>query len=146
MHRIFGRQKPQGPPEPKPDLGAHVQKMQGRVPEIDKKIQDIDVQLLGIKKQLAVARTPSQKNQLKQQAMQLLKRKKMYEGQRGQIQQTTFNLDMVQCKSHSESRQKMLPIMPLCRISTERHIWYLSISLFDFPTCHWTISPTNFHL
>lgn len=96
MHRIFGKAKPQGPPEPKPDLGAHIQKMSGRVPEIDKKIQDIDVQLLGIKKQLATARTPSQKNYLRQQAMQLLKRKKMYEAQRGNIQQTTFNLDMVQ--------------------------------------------------
>lgn len=51
------------------------------------------LQLAAIKKRLATARTAGEQNHLKQQAMQLLKRRQLYENQRGMVQQRAFNLE-----------------------------------------------------
>lgn len=91
--RVFGRAKAAAPEAPPPDLAAHQAAMGARVPELDRKIGELDAQLLKLKQQMAAARVPSQQNALKQQALMLLKRKKMYEGQRGSVQQQNFNLD-----------------------------------------------------
>ena len=107
MLRLFGRAKPAAEAPPPPDVAAHTSAMNARVPEMDKKIADLDVQLLKLKQQIVAARLPSQQNALKSQAMTLLKRKRMYEQQRGSVTQQVFNLD--QSASGAVLRGAVLP-------------------------------------
>lgn len=93
MYRIFGKKKEAAPAAPPPDLNVHIGNLSAKVPELDQKIAQIDAELVNIKKQLAAARTPGQQQQLKQKALGLLKRKKLYEQQRGSMQQRVFNLE-----------------------------------------------------
>lgn len=95
MHRLFGKAKeePKAPaPAPVP-LSEHISKLEGRVPELEKKIADCDRELLGIKQQMGKCRTAAQQQPLKQRALQILKRKQMYANQRDQMQQRAFNLE-----------------------------------------------------
>jgi len=80
---------------PPPDLGQYTQRLNDRVPELDAKIAACDKELLGIKAALARA-PPSQQASLKQKALALLKRRKVYEGQRGSVQTRAFNLEQTQ--------------------------------------------------
>lgn len=65
------------------------------MPELDAKIAACDKELLGIK--AALARTPAaQQASLKQKAVVVLKRRKIYEGQRGSVQARAFNLEQTQ--------------------------------------------------
>ena len=57
--------------------------MNARVSDMDSKIAGLDGELLRLKQQIAASKLPSQQAALKQQALQLLKRKRMYEQQRG---------------------------------------------------------------
>lgn len=96
MHRIFGKPKAEAAPAPPPpSLGDHITKLEGRVPELDKKVAECDAQLVAIKQQLAKTR-PAAQGPLKQRALQILKRKQMYDQQRGQMQTRAFNLEQTQ--------------------------------------------------
>lgn len=99
MHRIFGRAKPTepvAPAAPPPSLDGHVTKLNSRSEELDKKIAQADQELLQIKGQLAKTRLPAQQASLKQRALQILKRKQMYTGQRDQMMSRAFNLEQTQ--------------------------------------------------
>jgi len=98
MKRIFGQKKDVAPPPTLGDAGA---KVDSRVAALDEKIKKLEVELSGYKEKLKRARGPAQKT-LKQRAMGVLKRKKMYEQQRDQlagqafnIEQTNFTIDSV---------------------------------------------------
>jgi len=95
MYRIFGTKKPEAPAPPPPDVQAFTNNLNNKVPELDNKINQLNTQLLNIKKQLATCRNPSQQNNLKQQAMTLLKRRQMYEQQRNSYQTRSFNMEQV---------------------------------------------------
>ena len=95
MYRILGRAKPAeaaAPAAPPPDFGAHVSKLESRVPELDRKIGEINGQLQRLQAQLSRT-APGQQAGIKQQMLMLLKRRKLYEQQRGSVQQQAFNLD-----------------------------------------------------
>jgi charged multivesicular body protein 5 len=77
---------------PPPDVGAYSAKLNDRVPELDAKIAGCDKELLGIKQQMARLK-PAQQGPLKARALAVLKRKKMYEGQRDSVQTRAFNLE-----------------------------------------------------
>jgi len=62
-------------------------------PELNKKIQECDQQLLVIKAQLAKCRTASQQAPLKSRAMTILKRRQQYIQQRDQMATRAFNLE-----------------------------------------------------
>lgn len=86
---------PPQPPPPPVDIDAHVRSLNEKVPELDAKIAACDKELGEIKQQLARLR-PAQQGALKQRALGVLKRKKIYEQQRGQTQQRAFNLEQTQ--------------------------------------------------
>ena len=65
------------------------------MPELDAKIAACDRELAQLK--TALARTkPAAQGSLKQKALSVLKRKKMYEAQRGSVQTRAFNLEQTQ--------------------------------------------------
>ena len=67
---------------------------------IQTKIDECNVQLNELKKQMAVAKG-SRLAQLKQKAMMILKRRKMYENQSNQLMSQQFNIDSVAFASES---------------------------------------------
>lgn len=92
MHRLFGRAKPEVKEAEGPTITEHIGNLEKKVPELDAKINSIDKELVGLKAQLAKL-PPSRQAPIKQKALQLLKRRKMYEAQRGQVQTRAFNME-----------------------------------------------------
>jgi len=90
MNRIFGSGKPKAPP---PNLNDCVQNLDSRGDSIDKKIAKLDAELVKYKNQMKTMRNGPGKNAVKQKAMRVLKQRKMYEGQREQISNQSFNMD-----------------------------------------------------
>lgn len=92
MNRLFGKKKPEAP-VPQVNVGDIGAKVDGRVSNLDSKINKLDQELLGYKQQMAKTRNPAAKNSIKKRAMQVLKRKKMYEQQRDATAAQGFNID-----------------------------------------------------
>ena len=92
MNRIFGTGKPKAPP---PNLNDCVQNLDSRGDSIDKKIAKLDAELVKYKNQMKTMRNGPGKNAVKQKAMRVLKQRKMYENQREQISNQSFNMDQV---------------------------------------------------
>ncbi|XP_062849176.1 charged multivesicular body protein 5 [Trichomycterus rosablanca] len=90
MNRIFGRGKPQGPP---PNLTDCITNVDSRAESVDKKIARLDAELVKYKDQMKKMRDGPSKNMVKQKAMRVLKQKRMYEGQRDQLMQQSFNME-----------------------------------------------------
>eukprot|EP01137_Pigoraptor_chileana_P031143 Opistho-2@18547 len=90
MNRLFGSGKPKQPP---PTLTDAISSTDARGESIEKKIQKLDVELKKYKDQMAKMREGPGKNQLKQRAMRVLKQKRMYEAQRDQLMQQSFNME-----------------------------------------------------
>lgn len=87
--RIFGTAKK----EPPPDLGSAVSTIESRSENIDKKIAKLDADLVKLRDQMAKMREGPSKNVVKQKALRILKQKRMYENQKGQLDQQAFNVD-----------------------------------------------------
>nr|ACO07748.1 Charged multivesicular body protein 5 [Oncorhynchus mykiss] len=90
MNRIFGRGKPKGPP---PNLTDCIGNVDSRAESVDKKIARLDVELVKYKDQMRKMRDGPSKNMVKQKAMRVLKQKRMYEGQRDNLTQQSFNME-----------------------------------------------------
>ena len=101
MRRFFGTAKPK---EPAPSLGDMTQRVDARVGYLDSKIKGLDVELLDCKQKLArmPANSPA-KNAIRQRAARALRQKKMYEQQRDQLMQQSFNME--QAKFMTEAVQ-----------------------------------------
>ena len=83
MNKLFGTSKPKPEPAPQtninaPSLGETSQRLDGRVKVIQAKVDECNTQLADLKKQMATARGQSL-NALKQRALQVLRRRKMYD-------------------------------------------------------------------
>lgn len=89
MKRIFGT----GKKEPPPDLNTAISNVESRAESIDKKISKLDSELVKLRDQMAKMREGPTKNMLKQKALRVLKQKRMYENQKGQLDQQAFNMD-----------------------------------------------------
>lgn len=90
MNRLFGRGKPKEPP---PNLNDCISNIDSRGESMDKKIARLDADLKKYKDQMKKMREGPAKNQVKQKAMRVLKQKRMYENQRDQLGQQSFNLE-----------------------------------------------------
>jgi len=90
MDRIFGRGKPKAPA---PNLNDCVANLDSRGESVDKKIAKLDAELLKYREQMKKMREGPSKNMVKQKAMRVLKQKKMYEGQREQLTNQSFNME-----------------------------------------------------
>jgi len=91
MNRVFGKKKAPGPPPP--SLGDVSGSMGGRVDEMDKKIAKLDKELKNYKDKINATKSQAVKKNLQKRALDVLKRKRMYEQQRDQISGQQFNID-----------------------------------------------------
>uniref|UniRef100_A0A3P8ZQ48 Charged multivesicular body protein 5 n=1 Tax=Esox lucius TaxID=8010 RepID=A0A3P8ZQ48_ESOLU len=90
MNRIFGRGKPKGPP---PNLTDCIGNVDSRAESIDKKVARLDAELVKYRDQMKKMRDGPSKNMVKQKALRVLKQKRMYEGQRDNLAQQSFNME-----------------------------------------------------
>ncbi|XP_067123335.1 charged multivesicular body protein 5 [Centruroides vittatus] len=90
MNRLFGRGKPKEPP---PNLTDCISNVDSRGESIEKKIAKLDAELIKYKDQMKKMREGPAKNGVKQKAMRVLKQKKMYETQRENLAQQSFNME-----------------------------------------------------
>ena len=90
MKRVFGKKKAPGPPPP--TLEQASSNLGKRTESLDVKIAALDKELNGYKSKLKTA-NPSVKRNLQKKAMDILKRKRMYEKQRDTLLGQQFNMD-----------------------------------------------------
>jgi len=90
MRRVFGKKKETGPA---PTLDQASTGIGGRVSEMDQKIEGLENELRGYKDKIKKTKSPAAKKQLQKRALDVLKRKRMYEGQRDQANAQMFNID-----------------------------------------------------
>lgn len=90
MNRLFGTGKKKGPA---PNLTDCITNIDSRADSIDKKIGRLDQELAKYKDQMKKMRDGPSKNAVKQKAMRVLKQKRMYENQREQMSNQSFNLE-----------------------------------------------------
>ena len=91
MHRLFGKKKEVAPP---PSLEDTSKGIDTRVEALDKKINGLNKELKVYQGQISKAKGAAKQN-LQKRAMDILKRKRMYEQQREQLTGQQFNLDQV---------------------------------------------------
>jgi len=89
MHRLFGKSKPKVEAPTLEDTSGGIG---SRIDDIDKKIKGLDDELRKYKVQLQKASGSAAAN-IKKRAMDVLKRKRMYEAQRDQLGAQQFNID-----------------------------------------------------
>eukprot|EP01061_Rhynchopus_euleeides_P030575 TRINITY_DN50778_c0_g1_i1.p2 TRINITY_DN50778_c0_g1~~TRINITY_DN50778_c0_g1_i1.p2 ORF type:complete len:217 (+),score=102.35 TRINITY_DN50778_c0_g1_i1:217-867(+) len=92
MQRLFGKSNPKSN-VPAPTIEDTQDRMDKRVTNVDSKIKKYDDDLAKLSDQIKRARPGPAQQRLKQRAMQVLKQKRMYEGQRDQIENQRFNMD-----------------------------------------------------
>ncbi|CAG9332370.1 unnamed protein product [Blepharisma stoltei] len=96
MRRIFGGKKQPGPPAP--TLDEANQSMERRVQILRQKISECDKDLADLKEGIKKSRGASQ-TMNKQRAVQVLKRKRMYESQLQNLTSQQFNVEQMQFTS-----------------------------------------------
>ncbi|ODN95725.1 charged multivesicular body protein 5 [Cryptococcus wingfieldii CBS 7118] len=89
MNRIFGS----GRAKPKPSLTDAIGSTETRISSLEVKLKKLDAELGVFKGQMSKMREGPGKAAVQQRALRVLKQKKMYEGQLGQLQQQTFNME-----------------------------------------------------
>lgn len=92
MRRVFGVQKPKVPP---PTLEESNDRINKRGDNIDEKIRKLDAELFKYREQIKRTRPGPAQEAIKARAMRLLKQKKMFEGQRDNLYNQSFNLEQV---------------------------------------------------
>merc|ERR1712110_218508 len=83
-----------GPQPQAPSLTETSEKLDARGKVVQSKVDECNVQLAEIKKQMATAKG-TRLNTLKQKALMILKRRKMYDNQVNQVMNQQFNIDQV---------------------------------------------------
>jgi charged multivesicular body protein 5 len=92
MNRLFGA-VPKGP---KPTLNGAIGNIDERISSIDVKLASINAELQGYQTKLSKMRDGPGKSAIKQKAMKVLQRRKMYESQRDQLQSQVWNMEQAQ--------------------------------------------------
>jgi charged multivesicular body protein 5 len=90
MNRVFGKKKAKAPA---PSLDQASSGLGGRVEQMDGKIAGLEKELRVFKDKIKKAKSPAAKKSLQKRAMEVLKRKKMYENQRDCTMGQQFNID-----------------------------------------------------
>uniref|UniRef100_A0A0P4WE76 Charged multivesicular body protein 5 n=1 Tax=Scylla olivacea TaxID=85551 RepID=A0A0P4WE76_SCYOL len=90
MNRLFGRGKTKEPP---PNMTDCIANVDSRAESIEKKIARLDAELVKYKDQMKKMREGPAKNAVKQKALRVLKQKKMYESQAGNLRNQSFNME-----------------------------------------------------
>lgn len=90
MNRLFGGKKNVGPA---PNINDCIANVDSRGESIEKKIAKLDAELVKLKNQMSKMKDGPTKNGVKQKALRLLKQKKMYENQRENLANQSFNME-----------------------------------------------------
>jgi charged multivesicular body protein 5 len=91
MNRVFGKKRAPGPPPP--SLAEASTGVGDRMGSLDAKISQLDQELKSYRDKLKSTTNAAAKASLQRRAMDVLKRKKMYESQRDQLAGQQFNID-----------------------------------------------------
>ncbi|KAJ9632603.1 Vacuolar protein-sorting-associated protein 60 [Knufia peltigerae] len=89
MNRLFGSKNT----APKPTLNSAISNAHTRVDSIDVKLAKINAELSTYQQKLSKMRDGPGKQAIKQKALKVLQRRKMYESQRDQLQQQSWNME-----------------------------------------------------
>lgn len=90
MRRVFGKKKVEAPA---PTLDQASSGLGGRIAGMDEKIEGLEKELKVYKDKIKKAKTPAAKKLVQKRAMEVLKRKRMYEQQRDATAGQQFNID-----------------------------------------------------
>jgi charged multivesicular body protein 5 len=90
MKRVFGKKKADAPA---PTLDQASAGIGGRIDDMDKKIESLEQELKVYKDKIKKTKSPAAKKQLQKRALEVLKRKRMYENQRDMATAQQFNID-----------------------------------------------------
>merc|ERR1719512_497029 len=90
MNRVFGKKKAA---KPAPSLDEASAGLGSRAGQLEEKISALDKELRGYKEKLRTTKNPGTKKNIQKRAIEVLKRKRMYEQQRDQIMGQQFNID-----------------------------------------------------
>ncbi|KAI9748591.1 MAG: hypothetical protein M1815_003123 [Lichina confinis] len=89
MNRLFGAKST----APKPTLGGAISNVETRVEAADVKIAKLNAELGTYQQKMAKLRDGPGKNAIRQKALKVLQQRKMYESQRDQLQQQSWNME-----------------------------------------------------
>lgn len=89
MNRLFGAKNT----APKPTLTSAISGVESRIDSIDVKLAKLNGELSTYQSKLAKMRDGPGKNAIKQKALKVLQQRKMYESQRDQLQQQSWNME-----------------------------------------------------
>ncbi|KAI9664647.1 MAG: hypothetical protein M1821_006093 [Bathelium mastoideum] len=89
MNRLFGAKSS----APKPTLSSAISNVDGRIESIDVKLAKLNAELTTYQQRLAKMRDGPGKSAIKQKALKVLQQRKLYEGQRDQLQQQSWNME-----------------------------------------------------
>ncbi|KAK5016014.1 charged multivesicular body protein 5 [Cryomyces antarcticus] len=89
MNRLFGA-KSTGP---KPTLNSAIANVDGRIETIDVKLAKLNAELATYQTRLARMKDGPGKAAIKQKALKVLRQRKLYESQRDQLQQQSWNME-----------------------------------------------------
>ncbi|KAG2203518.1 hypothetical protein INT46_010897 [Mucor plumbeus] len=92
MNRLFGS----GKKIPKPTLNDAISNTDVRVDAVEVKVKKLDAELTRYRDQLKKMRDGPAKKTVQQKAIRVLKQKKLYEAQRDNLQQQSFNMEQAQ--------------------------------------------------
>ncbi|KAI9254249.1 Snf7 family [Sporodiniella umbellata] len=92
MNRLFGSNKK----NPKPTLSDAINNTDVRVDAVEVKVKKLDAELTRYRDQLKKMRDGPAKKNVQQKALRVLKQKKLYEAQRDNLQQQSFNMEQAQ--------------------------------------------------
>lgn len=90
MKRVFGKKKAEAPA---PSLDETSSGLNSRIESMDQKIEGLESELRGFKDKIKKTKSPAAKKQLQKRALEILKRKRMYEQQRDTVSGQQFNID-----------------------------------------------------
>ncbi|KAM0751608.1 hypothetical protein T439DRAFT_324794 [Meredithblackwellia eburnea MCA 4105] len=89
MNRLFGASAS----KPKPSLTDAIASTDLRMDSIEVKVRKLDAELTKYRDQMRKMKDGPGKSAVQQRALRVLKQKKLYEAQIGQLQQQTFNME-----------------------------------------------------
>lgn len=89
MNRLFGSKST----APKPTLNSAIANVDSRIDGIDVKLAKLNAELSTHQQKLSRMRDGPGKNALKQKALKVLQQRKMYESQRDQLSQQSWNME-----------------------------------------------------
>jgi len=124
MNRIFGTSKKL----PKPTLTDAISSTDVRTDAIEVKIRKLDAELTRYRDQMKKMREGPAKKSVQQKALRVLKQRKLYEGQRDNLQQQSFNMEQAQM-TNDNLRNVMTTVDAMQQANKEMKKQYKNVNL-----------------